>query len=137
VSTESTHPDSNHPAGHPESHHPKGASFVDPMGTSEIEEDSARHGGHDQGPSEAMLEGAHELGASDPDPTAFADGPIAPTMEGPLALSASLEQLDNTKVTLVNADQWMEEIKVRMDKLRQDVDELNARLDRLRRPVVK
>jgi len=139
VSTESTPKALDHSSDHHESHHSKGASFVDPLGTAEIEGEGSSHGA--MVASEAMLEGAKESSAEPALVSLEAESDENPPSDS-AALDAngmvvSAEGLSNTKVTSDNADQWLEEIKIRMDKLRQDVDELNARLDRFKRPVVK
>ena len=82
-----------------------------------------------------MLEGAQESSARQPSPGE--NSLLASDSVGPAGLTLSLDGLNNTQVTSDNADQWIEEIKIRIDKLRQDVDELNARLDRFKRPVDK
>jgi hypothetical protein len=133
VSTESTTKDLDHPSDHHEEHHSKGATFVDPLGSTTIEEGSHAHGAEVQ--SVAMLEGAQESSAQAPLPAE--NSRLASDWVDPTGLTLSLDGLNNTKVTSDNADQWIEEIKIRMDKLRQDVDELNARLDRFKRPIDK
>ena len=133
MSTESTTKDLDHPSDHHEAHHSKGATFEDPLGSTTIEEGSHTHGALVQ--SVAMLEGAQESSARQPSPGE--NSLLAPDSVGPAGLTLSLDGLNNTQVTSDNADQWIEEIKIRIDKLRQDVDELNARLDRFKRPVDK
>jgi len=130
VSTESTTKDLDHPGDHQEAHPSKGATFVDPLGSTTIEEGSHTHGAEVQ--SVAMLEGAQESSARPAE-----NSLLAPDSVDPTGLTLSLDGLNNTKVTPDNADQWIEEIKIRIDKLRQDVDELNARLDRFKRPIDK
>ena len=134
MSSETSNKEPNHSGASHESHHSKGATFVDPLGASAIEESASHHPESADEHSVAMLDGARELNDQDGDAFTSSDRSLSTVSTGPLDQAFSVEDLGNTKVTLDNADQWLEEIKIRMDKLRQDVDELNARLDRFKRP---
>jgi hypothetical protein len=134
VSSETSNKEPNHPSASHEPHHSKGATFVDPLGESAIEESVSHHPERADEQSVAMLDGAREINDQEGDAFTSTDRSLATVSAGPLDPVLSVEELGNTKVTPDNADQWLEEIKIRMDKLRQDVDELNARLDRFKRP---
>ena len=134
MSSETSNKEPNHSSDSHESHHSKGATFVDPLGASAIEESVSHHPQSADEQSLAMLDGARELNDHEGDVVTTSDRSLTTDFADPSDQVLSVEALGNTKVTPDNADQWWEEIKIRMDKLRQDVDELNARLDRFKRP---
>jgi hypothetical protein len=138
VSPESSTQDSDHSNAHDHVHHAAGATFVDPLGSTAIEPVKDLHEDNLEPVDVLESNGVSTQGSLISLDQGSEDVPnqvdLVNTSQD---VALSLVAPQNTKVTPDNADQWIEGIKVRMDKLREDVNELNARLDRFKRPVIK